>query len=139
MHLTRLAVDHLRGAREGRWLTDDDARMLSPPRSCTISATTRFPTPSKSWAADRPARTRRPALDRGTADRSNPARFVGRRSARVANIIDPDGAELPPADRLLRGVLSGALDMDKLDYLPRDARACNVPYGGVDTADSSMR
>jgi hypothetical protein len=34
----------------------------------------------------------------------------------------------------LRGVLSGALDMDKLDYLPRDARACNVPYGGVDTA-----
>src|SRR5690606_32377555 len=25
-------------------------------------------------------------------------------------------------------------DMDKLDYLPRDARACNVPYGGVDTA-----
>ena len=31
-------------------------------------------------------------------------------------------------------MLSGALDMDKLDYLPRDARACNVPYGGVDTA-----
>src|SRR5699024_2748750 len=25
-------------------------------------------------------------------------------------------------------------DMDKLDYLPRDARACNVPYGGVDAA-----
>ena len=36
--------------------------------------------------------------------------------------------------RPMRGVLSGALDMDKLDYLPRDARACNVPYGGVDTA-----
>jgi HD superfamily phosphohydrolase len=34
----------------------------------------------------------------------------------------------------LRGLLSGTLDMDKLDYLPRDARACNVPYGGVDTA-----
>jgi uncharacterized protein len=29
-------------------------------------------------------------------------------------------------------LLSGALDIDKLDYLPRDARACNVPYGGVD-------
>jgi HD superfamily phosphohydrolase len=53
---------------------------------------------------------------------------------RVANFVDPNGADLPPADRLLRGVLSGALDMDKLDYLPRDARACNVPYGGVDTA-----
>jgi HD superfamily phosphohydrolase len=31
-----------------------------------------------------------------------------------------------------RALLSGALDVDKLDYLPRDARGCNVPYGGVD-------
>jgi HD superfamily phosphohydrolase len=54
--------------------------------------------------------------------------------ARVAAIVDHHGRDLPPADRLLRGVLSGPLDMDKLDYLPRDARACNVPYGGVDTA-----
>lgn len=52
--------------------------------------------------------------------------------ARVANLIDPQG-ELPPGDRLLRGLLSGALDVDKLDYLPRDAKHCNVPYGGVDT------
>ncbi len=54
--------------------------------------------------------------------------------ARVAAMIAPNGRDLPPADRLLRGVLSGPLDVDKLDYLPRDARACNVPYGGVDTA-----
>jgi uncharacterized protein len=54
--------------------------------------------------------------------------------ARVAALISPRGRVLPPADRLLRGVLSGPLDVDKLDYLPRDARACNVPYGGVDTA-----
>ncbi len=33
----------------------------------------------------------------------------------------------------MRGILSGPLDVDKLDYLPRDARACSVPYGGVDT------
>jgi HD superfamily phosphohydrolase len=52
--------------------------------------------------------------------------------ARVANFINPHG-ELPDEDRLLRGLLSGALDVDKLDYLPRDARNCNVPYGGVDT------
>lgn len=50
---------------------------------------------------------------------------------RVADIIDPRG-ELPPNDQLLRGLLSGALDVDKLDYLPRDAKHCNVPYGGVD-------
>lgn len=52
---------------------------------------------------------------------------------RVANLID-QRRELAPVDRLLSGLLSGTLDMDKLDYLPRDAKACNVPYGRVDTA-----
>jgi len=52
--------------------------------------------------------------------------------SRVANLIEPR-EELAPLDRLLVGLLSGTLDMDKLDYLPRDAKACNVPYGRVDT------
>jgi HD superfamily phosphohydrolase len=59
---------------------------------------------------------------------------------RVAALIDPPGDEATvphnhgpaPIDRLLIQLLSGTLDVDKLDYLPRDARACNVPYGGVD-------
>lgn len=52
---------------------------------------------------------------------------------RVADLIDlPKHRVLPPDDELLHSLLSGALDVDKLDYLPRDARACNVPYGGVD-------
>ena len=54
---------------------------------------------------------------------------------RVADMIDPPkNKPLPPDDELLCHLLSGALDVDKLDYLPRDARACNVPYGGVDVA-----
>jgi HD superfamily phosphohydrolase len=54
---------------------------------------------------------------------------------RVADFIDPPKTKaLPPDDELLSSLLSGALDVDKLDYLPRDARACNVPYGGVDVA-----
>jgi hypothetical protein len=53
--------------------------------------------------------------------------------ARVARLIHPGRDELPSGDQLVRGLLSGALDVDKLDYLPRDARACHVPYGGVDT------
>src|SRR5947207_1570542 len=54
---------------------------------------------------------------------------------RVANFIDPPRSGVVPADdELLAHLLSGALDVDKLDYLPRDARACNVPYGGVDVA-----
>ncbi len=54
---------------------------------------------------------------------------------RVADFIDPPKTKvLPPDDELLQSLLSGALDVDKLDYLPRDARACNVPYGGVDVS-----
>ena len=61
---------------------------------------------------------------------------------RVADMIDPPhGRSLHPDDELLSHLLSGALDVDKLDYLPRDARACNVPYGGVDVSRllSSLR
>jgi HD superfamily phosphohydrolase len=55
---------------------------------------------------------------------------------RVADFIDPPRTptNTPADDILLRQLLSGALDVDKLDYLPRDARACNVPYGGVDVS-----
>ncbi len=52
---------------------------------------------------------------------------------RVADLIDPPrDRALPLGDGLLIRLLSGPLDVDKLDYLPRDARSCNVPYGGVD-------
>jgi HD superfamily phosphohydrolase len=52
--------------------------------------------------------------------------------ARVAALIAPS-APLAGVDALLGQLLSGAIDLDKLDYLPRDAKACNVPYGRVDT------
>ena len=52
---------------------------------------------------------------------------------RVANVVDGRLEGASEADRLLYGLLSGTLDMDKLDYLPRDAHACSVPYGGVDS------
>jgi uncharacterized protein len=32
----------------------------------------------------------------------------------------------------LRGLVSGSLDLDKIEYLRRDARFCGVPYGEVD-------
>jgi len=32
----------------------------------------------------------------------------------------------------LSGIISGSLDVDKLDYLSRDALACGVPYGLID-------
>ena len=32
----------------------------------------------------------------------------------------------------LQGLITGSLDLDKLEYLTRDARMCGVPYGAVD-------
>jgi HD superfamily phosphohydrolase len=32
----------------------------------------------------------------------------------------------------LQGLISGSIDLDKVDYLSRDARMCGVPYGTVD-------
>ncbi len=48
--------------------------------------------------------------------------------AMVARVIaDPEGSGLPGR------MLSGILDPDKMDYLMRDAWACGVPYGSIDT------
>src|SRR5690606_752821 len=32
----------------------------------------------------------------------------------------------------LQGLVSGSLDLDKIEYLKRDAHFCGVPYGDVD-------
>jgi HD superfamily phosphohydrolase len=39
---------------------------------------------------------------------------------------------LGASDLPLRGLVSGSLDLDKMEYLRRDARFCGVPYGEVD-------
>jgi HD superfamily phosphohydrolase len=44
----------------------------------------------------------------------------------IAGIITGSG------DSPLGGLISGSLDLDKIDYLSRDARQCGVPYGTVD-------
>ena len=45
---------------------------------------------------------------------------------RIYGLIRGNG-EIP-----LRGLVSGSLDLDKMEYLRRDARFCGVPYGEVD-------
>ena len=55
---------------------------------------------------------------------------------RVISLIAPSKSpehEINGRWLIYRSLLSGALDIDKIDYLPRDAQACNVPYGRVDT------
>jgi HD superfamily phosphohydrolase len=47
-------------------------------------------------------------------------------ATRVGDLIE--GTSRNP----LAGLISGTLDLDKIDYLSRDARMCGVPYGNVD-------
>ena len=49
-------------------------------------------------------------------------------SDRIHELIRGEG-EIP-----LRGLVSGSLDLDKMEYLRRDARFCGVPYGEVDVS-----
>ena len=45
----------------------------------------------------------------------------------------PNSGTASPKDKLLRSIISGPIDADKLDYLFRDARHTDVPYpNGVD-------
>lgn len=134
MHLTRLAVAHLRATPRGAWLTDEDG--WTAIAAALLHDVGHYPF---SHAIEELGPPIVPHERAGRAIIEGPeiAPILEEKwrldPRRVAAMVDPAGAELPPADRLLRGILSGTLDMDKLDYLPRDARACNVPYGGVDT------
>jgi HD superfamily phosphohydrolase len=135
MHLTRLAVAHLRASSEGASITDEDAR------ACVAAALLHdighYP---YSHAIEELGG---PILPHEEIGRQI---ILGREISpilsdlwgidpnRVADYIFESDQPRSQVDCVLTGLLSGALDMDKLDYLPRDARACNVPYGGVDTA-----
>jgi HD superfamily phosphohydrolase len=135
MHLTRLAVAHLRFAPEGAFISDDDAR------ACVAAALLHdighYPF---SHAIEELGWPILPHEEIGRKIITGPeiaptlTDAWGIDPVRVADFIFPGEHSRSQTDRVLTGLLSGALDMDKLDYLPRDARACNVPYGGVDTA-----
>jgi HD superfamily phosphohydrolase len=135
MHLTRLAIAHLRASLAGSWLTDDDARVAVA--AALLHDIGHYPF-SHAIEELGPPIVPHELAGRRLIEGPEIAPVLERDwridPARVAAFIDPRDGELPAGDRLLRGVLSGALDMDKLDYLPRDARACNVPYGGVDAS-----
>src|SRR5829696_457676 len=135
LHLARLAVDHLRTTTEGAWITDLDARTIAA--AALLHDVGHYPF-SHAIEELGPPIMPHEAVGRVLIERDPVASILVREwevdPARVATIVDPRGQSLPESDRVLRSVLSGPLDVDKLDYLPRDARACHVPYGGVDTA-----
>jgi HD superfamily phosphohydrolase len=51
----------------------------------------------------------------------------------VRDVAERVGALIRGASgSVLRGLITGALDLDKIEYLTRDAHMCGVPYGTVD-------
>jgi len=134
LHLTRLALAHLRRAPGGAWITDEDARAVAA--AALLHDIGHYPFSHAIEELGSPIAPHE-VVGRQIVEGAEIAPILvgewGVDPARVAALIDPKGRDLPRSDRILRGLLSGTLDMDKLDYLPRDARACNVPYGGVDT------
>lgn len=65
--------------------------------------------------------------------------FLSDREVRGAldNVVDDGASAIEALVRgrslnPLQGLVSGSLDLDKIDYLKRDARFCGVPYGQVD-------
>ncbi len=62
-----------------------------------------------------------------SADLASALRPLGPDAARTIFDIVRGGSSMP-----LRGLVSGSLDLDKMEYLCRDARFCGVPYGAAD-------
>ncbi|MGC4106652.1 MAG: HD domain-containing protein [Thermomicrobiales bacterium] len=133
MHLTRLAIAHLAEQPVGAWISVRDARTAIA--AALLHDIGHYPFSHAIEELGPPVRTHE-EVGRGLIERGEIALVLERDwdvdPARVAALIHAGRDELPEADRVLRGLLSGTLDMDKLDYLPRDAHACSVPYGGVD-------
>lgn len=135
MHLTRLAVERLRSTPAGTFITDDDAQVVIA--AALLHDIGHYPFSHAIEELGDPVRDHEDVGQHliATGEIAEVLRDVwGIDPARVAAMVNGETWRLTDTDTVLRGLLSGTLDMDKLDYLPRDARACNVPYGGVDSA-----
>jgi HD superfamily phosphohydrolase len=134
MHLARRAATRLSQRPAGRWITLDDIRTVSA--AGLLHDVGHYPFSHAIEELGPPVLPHEAVGQR--LIESGPLATVlrdtcGLDPGRVAALIHGDRDALPPRDRVLFQILSGTLDVDKLDYLPRDARACHVPYGGVDT------
>lgn len=134
MHLTERAVAHLRNTAAGNDITDEDARVVIA--AALLHDIGHYPFSHAIEELGDPVRSHE-VVGTSMIASGDIAHMLttiwGVDPTRVAAMVHGDSSRMTEMDRVLSGLLSGTLDMDKLDYLPRDARACNVPYGGVDT------
>jgi len=135
MHLTRLAVTHLRSRFGEAYFDARDARTAIA--AALLHDIGHYPYSHAIEELGAPILSHE-EVGRAIIEAEDVATVLQREwtvdPVAVAAMIHGGDDELTPGQRLLRGLLSGTLDMDKLDYLPRDAHGCSVPYGGVDTS-----
>ncbi len=135
LHLTRLAVRRLESAHGYRYFTPQDARTVIA--ASLLHDIGHYPYSHAIEELGAPILSHE-EVGRSIIERGEVAdvleRAWGINPGSVAAMIHGDVADLTDGERVLRGLLSGTLDMDKLDYLPRDAHGCSVPYGGVDAS-----
>ena len=133
LHLTRLAVHHLRARLGETRFTEQDARTVIA--ASLLHDIGHYPYSHAIEELGAPILSHE-AVGRGIIESDEVAAVLSSSwrvdPAAVAAMIHGDLDGLTPGQCILRGLLSGTLDMDKLDYLPRDAHGCSVPYGGVD-------
>lgn len=134
MHLTGRAVNHLRTTPAGDFISDADAQVVIA--AALLHDIGHYPFSHAIEELGDPVRSHE-EVGTDVIACSEIAEVLSDSwqidPNRVAAMVNGDVNTMSGTDRVLSGLLSGTLDMDKLDYLPRDARACNVPYGGVDT------
>ncbi len=135
MHLTRLAISHLRDQGQDPPFSDTDARTTIA--AALLHDIGHYPFSHAVEELGAPVLSHE-EVGRQIVEQGDVAAILRERwevdPHAVAAMIHGEEHELSAGQRLLRGLLSGTLDMDKLDYLPRDAHGCSVPYGGVDTS-----
>lgn len=135
MHLTRHAVAHLQETTREPRFTSVDARTIIA--AALLHDVGHYPFSHAIEELGSPVLSHE-AVGRQIIEGDEIADILERDwnvdPAQVASLVNGDEESLTGGNHILKGLLSGTLDMDKLDYLPRDARSCNVPYGGVDTA-----
>lgn len=135
MHLTRMAIRRLKRSYGNHYFTEQDARTVIA--AALLHDIGHYPYSHAIEELGSPILSHEEVGQRiigqgEVADALTTQWDVS--PASVAALIHGDIDELTAGETVLHGLLSGTLDMDKLDYLPRDAHWCSVPYGGVDSS-----